>query len=127
MNLERRLRISDFWNEHPMPREPLTYKRLSTQPGGLALLVLNAIGAVVYLYRASPSWAIPAERELGLHSTTGEPFIWFVGILPVVAVFFVLNVTWGALILRRRWRSGRLWLLATACWLVAVWVDFAHH
>jgi hypothetical protein len=28
---------------------------------------------------------------------------------------------------RRQWRSGRLWLLAALCWLVALWVDFAHH
>jgi len=96
------------------------------QPIPLALLVLNAIGALIYMFRASPGWAIPEER--GLHSTTGEPFIWFLGILPVVAFFFVLNATWGAMILgRRQWRSGRLWLLAALCWLVALWVDFAHH
>jgi len=45
-----------------------------------------------------------------------------------VAIFFVLNLAWVALIVaRRRWRSGRFWLLAALCWLIAVWVDFAHH
>ena len=98
----------------------------AAQPKSLALLVLNAIGAIAYVFWASPSWAIPEER--GLHSTTGEPFIWFLGTLPVVAIFFVLNLAWGALIVaRRHWRSGRFWLLAALCWLVAVSVDFAHH
>jgi hypothetical protein len=59
---------------------------------------------------------------------TGEPFVWFAGIFPVVAIFFVLNLAWVALIVaRRRWRSGRFWLLAALCWLIAVWADFAHH
>jgi hypothetical protein len=40
----------------------------------------------------------------------------------------VLNLAWGALIVAsRHWRSGRFWLPAALCWLVAVWVDFAHH
>jgi hypothetical protein len=104
----------------------LTYKTLPAgQPGSLVLLVLNAIGAIAYVFRASPSWAIPEEP--GFHSTAGEPFVWFLGILPVVAIFFALNLAWAALIVaRRHWRSGRFWLLAALCWLVAVWVDFAH-
>jgi hypothetical protein len=90
------------------------------------MLVANAIGACVYVYRASPSWAIPQER--GLVPTTGEPFVWFIGVMPVVAVFFVLNLIWGALILaRRQWGSGRFWLLAALIWLVAVSIDFIHH
>jgi hypothetical protein len=92
----------------------------------LTLLTLNAIGACVYVLRASPSWAIAEER--GLDSMTGEPFVWFAGILPVVVVFFALNSAWGALILGRRHRlGGRFWLLAVVFWLAAVWVDFAHH
>jgi hypothetical protein len=105
----------------------LTRKNLlTTQSISITLLALNAIGAVAYVFRASPSWAIPEER--GLHSITGEPFIWFIGVLPVVAIFFVLNLAWGALIVaRRQWRSGRFWLLAAVVWLIAVLVDFAHH
>jgi hypothetical protein len=92
----------------------------------MALLALNVIGACFYVVRASPSWAIPEER--GLVPMTGEPFVWFAGILPVVAVFFVLNSAWGALILvRRRWISGRFWLLAVVSWLIALVIDFEHH
>jgi hypothetical protein len=61
-----------------------------------------------------------------LRRLTGEPFVWFAGILPVVAVFFVLNSAWVALI-RLYWLSGRFWLLAVVLWLVAVSVDFGHH
>ncbi len=79
------------------------------------------------MYRASPSWAIPQDRAQGIHSTTGEPVVWFAGILPVIAVFLVLNTTWAALILSsKRWRSGRYWLLAGACWVIAIGIDFAH-
>jgi hypothetical protein len=98
----------------------------AAQPGSLALLALKVVGACVYVLRASLSWAIAEER--GLHSTTGEPLVWFLGILPVVAVFFVLNSAWSALILvRRHWLSGGFWLLAIVFWLVAVSLDFVHH
>ena len=104
----------------------LVYETVLAKPGRSAMLVANAIGACVYVYRASPSWAIPQER--GLVPTTGEPFVWFIGVMPVVAVFFVLNLIWGALILaRRQWGSGRFWLLAALIWLVAVSIDFIHH
>jgi hypothetical protein len=106
--------------------EELTFKTLLTQRVSLALLFFNAIGAVIYLAVASPSWAIPHER--GVVPITGEPFVWFAGVLPVFAGFFLLNLAWGALILGcRRWSSGRYWLLTAPLWLVAVLVDFAHH
>jgi hypothetical protein len=93
-----------------------------------ALLGFNVIGAIVYLVAASPSWAIPQERDAGIYSTTGEPFVWFLGILPVVAIFSIVNLAWGAGVLtRRQWQGGRLWLLTAAVWLGAVVIDFAHH
>lgn len=98
----------------------------AARPVSLTLLALNVIGACVYVLRASPSWAIPEEH--GLIPITGEPFVWFAGILPVVVVFFALNSVWGALILaRRHWLGGRFWLLAVVFWLAAILVDFAHH
>jgi hypothetical protein len=63
---------------------------------GQFLLMANVIGAVVYVIAASPSWAIPQER--GLHSTTGEPFIWALSVLPILAAFTLLNLAWGAYI-----------------------------
>ncbi len=88
-----------------------------------ALLALNLVGAIVYVCLASHAWAIP--REKGLHSETAEPFIWFLFVAPIFAIFFVVNVMWGAFILvRREWRSGYLWLLTALIWLVGGWPTF---
>jgi hypothetical protein len=97
------------------------------QPIPLALLLLNVIGALAYLIRFSRAWAIPQEREAGIHSITGEPFVWFLAILPIVAFFLVLNVVWGAVIVRRKWQAVSFWLLTALVWLGAVAIDFAHH
>jgi hypothetical protein len=59
---------------------------------------------------------------------TGEPFVWFVGVLPLLVVYSLLNLVWAAfLIVRRQWRIGRAWLLTAAIWLCAISIDFAHH
>jgi hypothetical protein len=92
----------------------------------VALLLANIVGAAIYLIASSYSWALPQER--GLTSMTGEPFIWALGVLPIWALFFLLNLIWGAIITARpQWRSGRLWLVAGCIWLVSVAVDFAHY
>jgi hypothetical protein len=104
----------------------MTFRILLARPGSLALLVLNAIGAVVYVVLASDSWAIP--QEAGLHSRTGEPFIRALSVLRVFGVFSLINLTWGMRILAcRQWQGGSLWLLAALIWWVAVVTDFAHH
>jgi hypothetical protein len=92
------------------------------------LLALNAIGAGAYVLLASRAWVIPQECEAGIHTTTGEPFVWFYSIAPVIAVFFLLNLAWGTVILRRgEWKTGRMWLAGAAIWVVAAIVDFSHH
>ncbi|ADV84289.1 hypothetical protein AciPR4_3536 [Terriglobus saanensis SP1PR4] len=95
----------------------------------MTLLMLNAVGAVLYVFAASRGgWAIPEERAAGIHVTTGEPFVWFLSILPIVTIFLVINLAWGTGILtRRHWQGGRLWLMAAVVWLGALAVDFAHH
>jgi hypothetical protein len=111
-----------------MDSEQLNRRNLAAQRGSIVLLVLNFIGAVVYVVAASNGWAIPRERQLGLHSVTGEPFIWALSIFPVCAVFLVLNLTWGAfIVVLKRWQSGIFWLLTIPIWLAAVVIDFAHH
>jgi hypothetical protein len=95
---------------------------------GLTLFIVNVIGTIIYVVGVSPSWAIPQERELGLHSTTGEPLIWALFAFPIYAVFTSLNLAWGAYIcFKKRWRSGYFWLGTLAVWLIALWIDFAHH
>ena len=111
-----------------MHSEHLNRRNRAAQRWGVVLLAANLIGAVIYVVAASHGWVIPQERAAGLHPVTGEPYIWAGYVLPVCAVFFVLNLTWGALIVaRRQWRSGVLWLLTLPVWMVAVAIDFAHH
>lgn len=92
----------------------------------MALLLANIVGALICLFASSYSWVSPHER--GLNSTTGEPFVWALGVVPIWATFLLLNLIWGALIAaRRHWRSARFWLITGCIWLVSVAVDFAHH
>ena len=102
--------------------------RFSTTESAV-LFMLNVLGAIGYDIAASRGgWKIPEEVAAGINVTTGEPFIWALSILPIVATFFVINVAWGASILRhRRWRAGCYWVLAVFIWLGAVIIDFRHH
>jgi len=93
------------------------------------LLTLNVIGAIAYVHLASRGgWVIRQECDAGIRTITGEPFVWFSSIAPVIAIFFVLNLTWVIIILRhRQWIPGRMWLATAAIWLTAAYIDFSHH
>ena len=92
----------------------------------LALLILNVIGAVGYVAAASHGWRSLHDLKFG--PPTGEPFVWALWVAPILAVFTLLNLSWGIkILLGRRWNSGRLWLLAGLIWIVAILIDFAHH
>jgi len=92
------------------------------------LLLTNVLGCVIYLLGAQHAWIIPEEAANGIHSITGEPFVWAAFVLPVWIVFVVINLIWGVIILaRRRWLQGRMLLLSCFIWIVAVMIDFAHH
>lgn len=103
--------------------------KLSFVAQSMVLFGANVIGAILYVIAASRGgWANPEERAAGIYTTTGEPFVWALNILPIVAIFLVINLVWGARILTRpQWQGGRLWLLTAAVWLGAVVIDFAHH
>jgi hypothetical protein len=89
---------------------------------------MNLIGSIGYLIAVSPSWAIPEEREAGIHSSTGEPFVWAAFGWPILALFLLLNLSWAAFILaKRQWQEYLFWLITPSIWLVALWIDFAHH
>jgi hypothetical protein len=89
-----------------MLSEQLKRRNLAAQRWSVVLLVLNFIGAVVYVVRASNGWVIPQERELRI-PVTGEPYVWAISIFPVCAAFIVLNLIWAAFILiRKRWQQG---------------------
>ena len=58
----------------------------------------------------------------------GEAAVWFVAIMPVVALFVVLNVAWTSLIIVFRQRRQRFFLVMTAViWLIGIGIDYAHH
>jgi hypothetical protein len=104
------------------------YKHFSVFRLSLALLIVNAIGAIAYVRAVQPSWVIPEERAAGIHSVTGEPFVWFVAVLPFVIGFGLLNAFWGVgICVWKKWRSGYFWFAAALIWLIAVAIDFAHH
>jgi hypothetical protein len=104
------------------------YKHFSAFRLSLALFIVNVIGAVDYVRAVSPSWVIPQERAAGIHALAGEPVVWAGAVLPFITVFGLLDVLWGAyLCIGKKWRSGYFWLMTVATWLIAVWIDFAHH
>ncbi|RXS98092.1 hypothetical protein ESZ00_01890 [Silvibacterium dinghuense] len=94
----------------------------------VSMLFWNILGAVVYLVAASHGWVIPAERDAGIHAVTGEPFVWFAAIAPVLALFLLTNLIWVIVIsVRRQWKHSRMWFLGFPIWITAIIVDFAHH
>jgi hypothetical protein len=105
----------------PKPDDDSSGSRLSW-----VLLAANVFGSIAYVFAARHSWVIPEER--GLQNQAGEPIVWAVAALPFYSTFFVVNVSWGAYIcLKKRWRSGYLWLLSAVGWIAAICVDFTHH
>jgi hypothetical protein len=102
--------------------------RISVPTQSIALLFANVVGAIGYMMAASRGgWAIPAEPAAGIYVTTGEPFIWFLQILPIVAIFIVINAVWVIVLAHRHWRGARYFFIGVLIWLVAIAIDFAHH
>jgi hypothetical protein len=91
------------------------------------VLGLNVLGVIVYLLWASQTWIAPQEKGMNTASS-GDALVWGVVVLPLFAVFFILNLIWGSLILfHRLWRTGRLWLAVLAIWAVAIVIDIVRH
>jgi hypothetical protein len=48
--------------------------------------------------------------------------------LPVLGAFLLADIVWGGLLLRyRQPKRGLWWLITGGLWVIALWVDFAHH
>jgi hypothetical protein len=99
-----------------------------TRRTGVILVLVNLVGAVVCRSLTTMTWVINQERKGGLHPVTAEnAMIWTLISLPIVACFFALNVGWGTVILcYRKWKAGRLWLVAFLIWLIAFGAGFVH-
>lgn len=95
------------------------------KPLDITLLIVNAIGIVLYLLLASRGWRIPQEH--GMVPVAGEPFVWALAV-PVFGVFLLADIAWGGVILRDTKSERKLWwFLTAAAWLIAICVDFVHH
>jgi hypothetical protein len=94
-------------------------------PGDIVYMAINAIGIAIYLRLASNGWRIPEEH--GMVPVTGEPFLWAFA-LPVLGIFFLIDIAWGVVLLRNKDGKGGLWwALVAVSWIVALVVDFYHH
>jgi hypothetical protein len=90
------------------------------------LFVANVLGIFAYLWLGSWTWTPPQERALQV-DTPGDAFVWALSALPVLAMFFVLNIGWGLIVLiRQQWKSGRAWFLVAMIWFIALAIDRAH-
>jgi hypothetical protein len=97
----------------------------TVKPLDLVFMLSNAAGIVVYLRLASRGWIIP--QEYGVIPMEGEPFRWVLAV-PVFGAFLLADIVWGCLLLRYRQPKRALWwLIAGGLWVIAIWVDFAHH
>ena len=91
----------------------------------VTFMLANVVGVAIYLLLASRGWRIPEEH--GAIPVTGEPFIW-ADALPVLGIFLLANIVRGGLLLRyRQPKRGLWWLITGGLWVIAIWVDFAHH
>jgi len=100
---------------------------------GVILALLNLGGAAACASIDVMNWVVRqeriAQRKAGLHPAPVENAL-IVGLIIVLiwAFFFALDVGWGTVILcYRRWRSGRLWLVAFLFWLISFAIGHFYH
>src|SRR3954470_3713706 len=89
-------------------------------------LALNVLGMTAYLKLASTLWVRPGEE--GSPGGPGDAFYWLLVLVPVLAVFVVLNSIVLAAIVRRPRAPGRrvalaLWLAVAVPWMGTVVTD----
>jgi hypothetical protein len=94
-------------------------------------LAANAVGVIAFLLSASQFWIEPELKdEPGANG--GAAFGWIFWAAPIFAVFFVANLFWLAVSIRRirepwSWLHAVTDLLLIAGWWCAFGFDNAHH
>jgi hypothetical protein len=85
-------------------------------------LVANTLGAAAFLFTASEAWIGPDTEPLG------EPFVWAIKALPLLAIFLVLHFGVGGMVIARRRRDWVAPLISTILlWMAAILFDNVHH
>lgn len=60
----------------------------------VCLVAINALGIGWYLLSASKLWPSPGEKEAGAGAAFGDSFYWAFYILPIIAVFWLVDIGW---------------------------------
>jgi hypothetical protein len=100
-------------------------KYISAHRLSLVFFITNAIGSITYVFASMASWARPEEVAQGVYPGPGESVVWVARTWPIFICFGLLNLIWLARIKKRQ--DSYFLIAAAMIWLIAVWIDFAHH
>jgi hypothetical protein len=95
------------------------------------VLLINFVGAALYLWVASHFWA-DAQLDDGTNHGGANPILWGFTALPLLGLFAIGNlVLLITAVVLRLWRGT--WFLdaqyisVPITWIVAAWIDFSNH
>jgi len=114
----------------PLDRMSRLPQRFLSRKFWIAFIV-NVLGALAYLFVAQQFWADPALRDVP-GAGAGDPIIWVLEALPILATFILGNFIWalyefGRFLLKRRVNLGFMYLSIPVVWAVAIYIDYSHH
>ena len=97
----------------------------------MAKVIINVVGAFLYLFIAINFWASPELADVP-GAGAGDPIIWGLTALPVLFVFILLNCFWLIRALIVYCRTGKWTLRASdlavpAIWAAVIVLDYSHH
>lgn len=96
-----------------------------------AAVLLNLVGAVTYLAISVPLWATPELAGIP-GAGSGDPIVWGLTALPVLAFCFLLNIVWmiwgvTVFLVTRKSPIKVVHLFVPILWIIVVYTDFSHH
>lgn len=91
------------------------------------LILVNAMGATMYLVVASRLWWIEPEVADIPGASGGAAFIWFPVSVCFCVAFLAVNIGAFFVLFRKREKLSLYALSASVIWLLTVLIDFMHH